>query len=207
MPEPEPQNDSIIDVEERLTTPDMPDIDWENKNFPPCFPKMHFDLHALEGRFKTFCQRCYWGFVTITLYTILNIIMNMFQFAFKRSSTMRFIFSLTVNPFLMVTSFYCFYIGYKAVVYDNKKLKLYMIIELVLLTICVCAFVFDLLNFDGIIRLVDVFKRKHYIFGISIFFELTVLGFGIFTRIMCLIQAFTWRKKQVLDSGLTADDK
>ena len=49
---------------QRITTKDMPFIDWSEKNFPPCCAFINFNLPELPGRCKVFCQRAYWGFVT-----------------------------------------------------------------------------------------------------------------------------------------------
>lgn len=45
----------------RLESLDMPKLDYNEKNFPPCVKCINFDPTALEGRIKKFSQKLWWG--------------------------------------------------------------------------------------------------------------------------------------------------
>merc|ERR1740139_715307 len=125
------------DDSERLKTDDMPDLDWKDLNFPPGCNKVHYDLAELHGRFKKFCQRAYWGFITTVVYFFFNLLSNAFQFCHKDSHWIRFLFVFIINPIVCIFSIINFYTAYKAVCYDNKLLKRYIILEIVLTVILV----------------------------------------------------------------------
>ena len=153
---------------EREKTEDMPDLDWENKNFPPCKPYFHYDLSELHGRFRWFCQKAYWGFITTVVYFFFNLLSNVFQFCHKDSNWVRFLFVFITNPIVCVYSFINFYTGYKAVCYDNSLLKRYIILEIPLIIILTTGFILNYINFDGLVYLFYEFRNGH--FWVPVFF-------------------------------------
>jgi hypothetical protein len=93
---------------ERLTSADMPDIDWTKKDFPPCINLISFNLETLPGRLRPFCQKLWWGVLILILYWVLNIISCLFHFCCSSNSAWRIIFSLALMPIVIIISFITF---------------------------------------------------------------------------------------------------
>ena len=130
-------------VSTRLTTEDMPPINWSAKNFPPGINIISYDLTELNGRIRIFCRKAWWACFSTALYFILNLVSSLCQFAHPHSSVWRLIFCLFINPSIMCLSFYNFYTGYRAVAYDNGLLKLFLVQEIPLSLLLLSAWIFD----------------------------------------------------------------
>ena len=57
---------------ERLTSKDMPEIDWTDKNFPGPIKLIHFKLQKLKGRIHGFSQKLVGGTFLLAIWLILK---------------------------------------------------------------------------------------------------------------------------------------
>ena len=71
---------------DRHTSPDMPEIDFTAKNFPPFMKVISFNLDGLHGRIKRYSQKLWWGVVSLILYWFLNIFSCLFHFCCTKNS-------------------------------------------------------------------------------------------------------------------------
>ena len=190
----------------RLTTQDMPTIHWSIKNFPPGLNIIAYDLSELSGRIRKFCRKAYWAVFSTAIYFLINLVSSLCQFAHPNASVWRLVFCLLMNPCIICWSFYNFWIGYRAVAYDNNLLRIFLLQEIPLAVLMLSAWIFDYLSFDGLMYAIDLWSNG--IIFVSTFivpFELVTLGLGLTMRALTIWDAYNWTILPENEVSLTGD--
>jgi hypothetical protein len=90
--------------------------------------------------------------------------------------------------------FYVFYLGYRAVSYDNSRFKLYLAAETPLTLFYCYVFYYNTPSYNGVLRIIEFWKAKMTSTAIAMIIEEAFLFLSIFMRLSCLYRGLTWEK-------------
>jgi hypothetical protein len=174
------------------------EIDWNDFNYPPCIRLFHFRVSEVPQEHRATVMVLLACHLLLLVISLLDLVSNIVQAAMnlgKIRVLYSFLFILIFNPLQT----FIFHRGYEGLCREYSKLKLYKIMQPIVIILWVVFSIVAFLGFNGYIRAANLFGVKAPAPAVLCIIESILLDIVAALSCFSLLKAFRHKPTDQID--------